>query len=1278
MTERRSDGVTEGQIGATPVLYRSFSRSPLPSIFAVRWRVCGRSSNLASMGLALLLGGGLLAGCAVDHRLAVDPADAALFAPLPLPQDFDQQRALMTLTQIPDDPTAPAAKPLAETVELPRQAIRRIEEAHRLLTEQKYAEAIGKAASAMRYNANIAEAHRLTALAAFLSDQPDKAQSSARRTLELKGDDLACHYVLGRLAEYSGDQKEGLHQYRLALKCPPTEDNATYMALAHYYLGLLLDQQGYLSAAIEQLHAFEHRVAALGQQVYENAELAGVVREKRGTAATTLAHAHALLGRYPAAADVLTSAVAHAPKDWKLRYETIRMLVRAGRAAAAAKAAKQFVIDSNAQPEALELLLAVYRFAGQPSKAMTVLREILAEQPDNLDLRLFYVDALLTADQQQEAADVLTELAALHPDLIEVRWRLVRLSRLRNDWPMWLLTLAHELTDRPDSASRAEQELAQLAEPIALACVEQALGTATVERSLLPALTDTDPASAALNYLLGRLADRLGRNDDARKLWERAARHRPILLPAAIALAEMDVASCRWNDALTLIEAAAEQTDQPNQRLQMLQARCYDGLDKIKQAVEHYRKAIEIKSSDVSTRILLAQLYERTGQISEARQQYEAALALDPDDLSAREMLIRTFWTRQEQPLTLIDHINEMQRIDKDAPATQRCLAMIKFLRPPGPNLSEYAERIRELLDAHPGDLRSHEQLVSVLIASKDYESALTEVNRLLERHPYSAQANENKSLLLMRLLDFEAAAEQLKHALTLYPNRAPWLQELAQMCMLDRNNDTAISLWARLLALRTTQSDNPFDRLSLNYRQKLIETYCRAERFDDAQRIADDWLSKSPDDERVRSHLRWLALAVDTDAGEHDRYLARVRKWLDETPGRIELRGWLLGVQTHYPQGSPGPVDDLAGLLATKRYDEAILQVMDWLAEQPEESTYTEWLITALQAAGRYEEAIELAAAHVASAEKTEDRVARLDLLRNAYLRARKYTDVVDTSKTIIAEVRKLLDEAGLERKLLFEAFLFQQRRMLGSSLLQADKADEAASYFREMIAEVDEVRRYSEAMLENITDNRRRALEQYRQAASRERQVLLLRSLAIVYQEQGDTDQAIAKMREAYDLMPQDVGLNNDLGYSMAEAGIDLDEAHRMLRFAIANNAGGLEAAFLDSLGWVLYKKGHLTEAQTWLTRATALESGQDAVIFDHLGDVHWRLGLKDQAVRDWQQSLELYERKLAKGETEEDEKLLTRLKQKLEAIQKGETPEPAKIPANTQPANEVKSER
>jgi tetratricopeptide (TPR) repeat protein len=77
----------------------------------------------------------------------------------------------------------------------------------------------------------------------------------------------------------------------------------------------------------------------------------------------------------------------------------------------------------------------------------------------------------------------------------------------------------------------------------------------------------------------------------------------------------------------------------------------------------------------------------------------------------------------------------------------------------------------------------------------------------------------------------------------------------------------------------------------------------------------------------------------------------------------------------------------------------------------------------------------------------------------------------------------------------------------------------------------------------------------------------------------------------------------------------------------------------AYVDSMGWVLYRLGRLTEARKELERAALLTSG-DAVVLEHLGDVYRDLHLVDLARQQYQKAL------AAQGDG-------TRLKSKLDGL-------------------------
>jgi tetratricopeptide (TPR) repeat protein len=87
-------------------------------------------------------------------------------------------------------------------------------------------------------------------------------------------------------------------------------------------------------------------------------------------------------------------------------------------------------------------------------------------------------------------------------------------------------------------------------------------------------------------------------------------------------------------------------------------------------------------------------------------------------------------------------------------------------------------------------------------------------------------------------------------------------------------------------------------------------------------------------------------------------------------------------------------------------------------------------------------------------------------------------------------------------------------------------------------------------------------------------------------------------------------------------AEVGKHLDEAKAHVLKALAQDPNN--GAYLDSMGWVYYKKGDLPHALEYLKKAAELE--RDAVIAEHLGDVYVKLGQKDLALERYEEAVKI----------------------------------------------------
>ncbi len=125
----------------------------------------------------------------------------------------------------------------------------------------------------------------------------------------------------------------------------------------------------------------------------------------------------------------------------------------------------------------------------------------------------------------------------------------------------------------------------------------------------------------------------------------------------------------------------------------------------------------------------------------------------------------------------------------------------------------------------------------------------------------------------------------------------------------------------------------------------------------------------------------------------------------------------------------------------------------------------------------------------------------------------------------------------------------------------------------------------------------------------------------LGIIYDKWGKKDESIEKMRTVIKLDPEDANALNYLGYTLAEMGINLDEAEHLIKEALKHKPD--DGYITDSLGWIYYKKKLFKDAVNVLKKAVVLVP-DDPIILEHLGDAYIKTNNRKRA-------LELYEKSL-----------------------------------------------
>jgi len=138
-------------------------------------------------------------------------------------------------------------------------------------------------------------------------------------------------------------------------------------------------------------------------------------------------------------------------------------------------------------------------------------------------------------------------------------------------------------------------------------------------------------------------------------------------------------------------------------------------------------------------------------------------------------------------------------------------------------------------------------------------------------------------------------------------------------------------------------------------------------------------------------------------------------------------------------------------------------------------------------------------------------------------------------------------------------------------------------------------------------------------------DREVLL--ELARAYQELGELEEALTRVKRLYSTDADDPVLNNYYGYLLALNGDRLNFAEELLNHALEHDPEN--GYYLDSLGWIKYKQGEYDRAlQILISAARVVED--DPKIWEHLGDTYVKLEAMDEAREAYRRSIELSSRK------------------------------------------------
>jgi len=712
-------------------------------------------------------------------------------------------------------------------------------------------------------------------------------------------------------------------------------------------------------------------------------------------------------------------------------------------------------------------------------------------------------------------------------------------------------------------------------------------------------LVAKEPGDAFARFGLGLLLSETGKQDAALDELLAATRLRQAFGPAAAAAARIFEKQDRWQDAIDLTTSAVA-AGATDVDVQIMKGLAHDALDEVEAAEAAFLEAFRLDRDSPTALFHLAQSAERRGEQRRCEQLYRRITdEVDPRFVPAREKLVRLYMNRGKYEQASA-YFSDFERLGLSGPAVERCRAMIHLPQ-------STAKTAEARLD--------------------EYQSSLREI---LLAHPDDAATHLDLAKSYIAVHAFDEAMIHAARVTKIDPGHIAGREVEAVLLAKQLKFDLAAKVTRDLL------EDRPRD---IGYLQNLLEFAGNVADHDTAVDLLKRFLAR--EDLRERSTLFRMQLIAALDAaGRHEEEVAAAATWLAEAPDDETRRQAYLEALGHAdrhdeavtsarahleadPDGRGPRMQYLSQLQAARLYTEAQQQALEWLADTPEDIELNDALIRLCWSAEAWDDAIDIART---GAEMSEHRLRYEDRLGRSYLLARRFDEAVEFYR---------------DRAALFET----------------------ATSYRELLASLMGARRFAEA--ERVANKvLRRQLDA--QGAGQDHDVNLILSmrnyLTLIYQETDRDGRALEQLEAMFGFAPDDPGINNDLGYTYADAGLHLDKAEEMIRLSLS--ATPRSAAGLDSLGWVLYKKGRFAEAAYYLRRALRMTDQDDPVLDDHLGDALYRLGERDPAKTNWEKAHALCDPDSDPPPDARRRKLRDTIRAKLDALEAGRTPQTAAV--------------
>jgi tetratricopeptide (TPR) repeat protein len=493
-----------------------------------------------------------------------------------------------------------------------------------------------------------------------------------------------------------------------------------------------------------------------------------------------------------------------------------------------------------------------------------------------------------------------------------------------------------------------------------------------------------------------------------------------------------------------------------------------------------------------------------------------------------------------------------------------------------------------------------------------EMDRALEAYRKVLNVDPGQSRLASRVAGLLIQQDDFPQAIDVLKDAIKANPNDADPYQQLAFIyARYLRKTDQAIDYANRAIAL------NPADIESY---QRLVEIEVAAGQEKKALEVLD-----RAREVRTSDPTFWLRLGK--------LHVAVVFK-SDSQPKTDDLKkaNEIFKKAADHAGDDPAILKDVADYYAaSQQLKEAIPLYLRVLELQPDDANAREKLATGFVLTNQRGKAVEMLEQII---KEHPEKYQPYDLLAQVLddeARSLQRAKKLDEAKATFAKVAANYEQSLLINPNHATAYLRLAQVLLGP-LKDAQRAVRLLTEARRRFPGAPEIVYYL-AIAQSEAKQTQQAVATFEEALH-EAQLDPENDMvnARFYFNYGAAAEQAGLYQKAADLLRKSIALDptnsaeacNYLGYMWADHNMNLDEAETMIRRALEMEPNN--ASYLDSLGWVEFRKGKFDQALSNLLNAANTADHEDPVIFEHIGDAYFKLNRISEALESWHKALAL----------------------------------------------------